>query len=173
MEPITGVVRPLHVAEEMIELRPSSFDSFYRESWNEIYRPLAATIRDLDLAAEAVDEAMLRAYGRWRQVSGMSNPTGWVYRVAYRWAIDRLRRRTVEQRVLPRLIPGTQSHGINEPRLNGALAGLNDGQRAVVVLAYAFDWTEREIADVLGIPPGTVKSRLHRGLAALREEMGV
>jgi len=41
----------------------------------------------------------------------------------------------------------------------------------VIVLACAFDWSERQIADTLGIRPGTVKSRLHRGLQNLREEL--
>jgi RNA polymerase sigma-70 factor (ECF subfamily) len=150
-----------------------TFDSFYRATWEDVYRSLAATIRDPDLAAEAVDEAMMRAYVRWSKISQASNPTGWVYRVAYRWAIDRLRRRATEQRLLPRLFRRSETQAEIEPGLDGALAGLSDGQRAVVVLAYAFEWTEQEIAEVLGLPPGTVKSRLHRGLAALRKEIGV
>lgn len=92
--------------------------------------------------------------------------------MAYRWAIDRLRRRATEQRLLPRMFGREEVAAETEPGLDGALAGLSDGQRAVLVLAYAFDWPEREIAEVLGIPPGTVKSRLHRGLAALRKEIG-
>lgn len=155
-------------------LRPSDFSTFYRRTWVEIYRPLVATIRDPDLAAEAVDEGMERAYSRWRRVSGMSNPEGWIYRVAYRWAIDRLRRRSTERRLLPRLLSGSPGEGMPavEPMLDGALSVLPMEQRAVVVLSCAFDWTEAEIAEALGIRSGTVKSRLHRGLVRLREELG-
>jgi RNA polymerase sigma-70 factor (ECF subfamily) len=172
------VVRPYHVDLDVVEdvetLRPTDFASFYRRSWIEIYKPLVATICDPDLAAEAVDEAMGRAYARWQRVSGIANPEGWIYRVAYRWAIDRLRRRSTERRLLPRLLPGSPSGDQPpvEPRLQGALSALPMEQRAVVVLSCVFDWSEAEIADVLGVRPGTVKSRLHRGLARLREELG-
>jgi pimeloyl-ACP methyl ester carboxylesterase len=53
------------VVEQAEGLRPTDFSTFYRRSWIEIYRPLVATIRDPDLAAEAVDEAMERAWARW------------------------------------------------------------------------------------------------------------
>ncbi|MCZ7532520.1 MAG: RNA polymerase sigma factor [Acidimicrobiia bacterium] len=151
---------------------PNAFDDFYRRSWHEIYRPLAATIGDVQLASEAVDEAMVRAYVKWRSVRKMSNAEGWVYRVAYRWSIDQLRRRTRERKLLPRLLehPDAQSPAV-EPGLSSALDALPIEQRAVVVLACAFDWSHNEIAGALGIRPGTVKSRLHRGLEHLRKEM--
>lgn len=68
------------------------FDSFYRACWNEVYRPLAVTLHDPDLAREAVDEAMIRAYRRWRAVRGYRNQAGWVYRVAFNWAVSHLRK---------------------------------------------------------------------------------
>lgn len=178
MEPGRQVVRPFHVDSDVVEhaetLRPTDFTMFYKRSWIEIYRPLVATIRDPDLAAEAVDEAMERAFVRWSRVSRVSNPEGWIYRVAYRWAIDRLRRRKTERRLMPRLSTGSSSGDAPtvEPSLSGALSVLPIEQRAVVVLACAFDWSEADIAEALGVRPGTVKSRLHRGLVRLREELG-
>ena len=84
MEPSGWVVRPLHVDVDVEpqegNLTPSDFSTFYRVTWVEIYRPLVVTIRDSDLAADALDEAMERAYARWSRVSGMSNPEGWIYR---------------------------------------------------------------------------------------------
>jgi RNA polymerase sigma-70 factor (ECF subfamily) len=154
-------------------LRAFDFDAFYRTSWQAVYRPLAATLGDVDLAAEAVDEAMARALARWGSVHHMGNPEGWVYRVAFRWAIDRLRRRRRERAILPRLQSSQGSEeALVEPGLGSALAVLPLEQRAVVVLACAFDWSEREISEALGVRPGTVKSRLHRGLVRLREELG-
>lgn len=154
------------------ELRPVQFESFYSAFWSEVFKPLAATLGDRDLAREAVDEAMVRAYTRWPRVRTMSNPQGWVYRVAYRWAIDRMRRRKVERRLIPRLVTDTTgSDPMVEPKLSPALASLPVEQRAVVVLACVFEWPQAEIADVLGIRVGTVKSRLHRGLQRLREEL--
>lgn len=178
MEPIGRVIRPCDVdvdlADRVQNLQPSDFALFYRRSWVEVYKPLAATLRDPELAREAVDEAMVRAYARWSEVSGTTNAEGWVYRVAYRWAVDRLRRQRNERRLISRLVvrPGEVVATV-EPNLPGALATLPIEQRAVVVLACAFDWSETEIANALGIRQGTVKSRLHRGLKRLREELGV
>lgn len=155
------------------ELRPLSFSAFYRQYRKAVYRPLAIALRDPDMAAEAVDEAMVRAFERWSVVQRVDNQAGWVYRVAYRWAIDRMRRRDVERRALAILKPTAQEARPDpEPFLHPALARLPIEQRAVVVLAVAFEWSEKEIAEVLGIRPGTVKSRLHRGLASLRKELG-
>ncbi len=179
MEPIGPLGRPLgmdavlgEVAEDTVGV-PVTFEDFYRRSWVEVYRPLAATLGDADLAAEAVDEAMVRAYVRWRRIRTLDNPEGWIYRVAYRWAIDRIRRRWRDHRFKGRLVEAaTTDEPIVEPGLGAALASLPVEQRAVVVLAAAYDWSHRRIADTLGIRPGTVKSRLHRGLERLRREMG-
>lgn len=177
MEPKPLDVRPPYVEtsvdQRLPRVRPSDFESFYRQSWHAVYRPLAATFADADLASEAVDEAMVRAFSRWRTVRRAANPEGWVYRVAYRWGVDRLRRQRIERKVLPRFAATEADHEPRvEPRLNSALEALPVQQRAVVVLACVFDWSQKEIAEALQIRPGTVKSRLHRGLARLREELG-
>lgn len=155
------------------QLRPSAdFEVFYRRSWSGVYRPLAASLGDTDLASEALDEAMVRAYAKWRTVGRMHNPEGWVYRVAYHWSVDQLRRQAREKKLLPKLSESPRVDAtLVEPGLASALDALSIEQRAVVVLACAFDWPEREIADALRIRPGTVKSRLHRALQRLREEM--
>ncbi len=176
MEPGVPVVRPLNVRVDSnhdLETSQATFEVFYRRSWTTIYRPLAATLGDPDLAAEAVDEAMVRAFTKWATVSAMENAEGWVYRVAYRWSVDRLRRRRTEGRLAPKTLDRPVPDGVDiEPHLDRALANLPIGQRAVVILACALDWSEREIAAALGIRQGTVKSRLSRGLARLREELG-
>ena len=102
----------------------------------------------------------------------MDNPDGWVYRVAYRWSIDRLRRQGRERRLLHRLVDAPTGEPVPvEPGLDSALGSLPLEQRAVVVLSCAFDWSETQISEALGVRPGTVKSRLHRGLGRLRQEM--
>lgn len=155
------------------ELRATRFEEFYRAAWDRVYGPLAATLRDADLAAEAVDEAMVRCYVRWSAVAEMENREGWVYRVAYRYGVDRLRRRQTERRILPRLAtPHPHTDRWVEPALGDALDRLSIEQRAVVVMVYAFDWSHDQIAAALGVRPGTVKSRLSRALQRLKEEIG-
>jgi RNA polymerase sigma factor (sigma-70 family) len=60
-----------------------------------------------------------------------------------------------------------------EPRLSAALAQLSPRQREVVVLVDAFEWTHREVADLLGIRLSSVQTHLERGLARLRAALGV
>lgn len=125
---------------------------------------------DHDLAREATDEAMTRAYERWNRISGSENPAGWVYRVGLNWAKRQLRRRsydvtplTVRTRIGEPPIP--------DPSLWEALDRLSTDHRTVVVLRYSEDWSVSQIAGALDIPAGTVKSRLHRALKQLREEL--
>src|SRR5687767_6390688 len=58
------------------------FDDFYGRARPDIARALSLALGDVDLAVEAVDEAMARAYERWPTVSRLERPEGWVYRVA-------------------------------------------------------------------------------------------
>jgi RNA polymerase sigma-70 factor (ECF subfamily) len=58
------------------------FEVFYRCRVDGVYRALAVALDDSDLAREATDEAMLRAYARWARVGALDNPGGWVFRSA-------------------------------------------------------------------------------------------
>jgi RNA polymerase sigma-70 factor (ECF subfamily) len=146
------------------------FDSFYRTNWIEVYRPLAVTLRDADLAREAVDEAMIRAYRRWRAVRLYRNQTGWVYRVALNWAVSQLRKTRREVHG-GNPIEAPHADPLPSPDLYDALHRLDLKHRSVVVLRYLMDWEERDIASALGIPRGTVKSRLNRAMAKLRKDL--
>jgi DNA-directed RNA polymerase specialized sigma24 family protein len=158
------------IDEVGLTAQPADFESFYRTAWNRTYRALAVTLDDPDLAREAVDEAMVRAYRSWRKVRRYENQTGWVYRVALNWAISQLRKRR-------RLVFGRRPVEVglpdrySSPDLYEALHRLDIKHRSVVVLRHLLDWSEAEIAAALRIPQGTVKSRLSRALAKLRKEM--
>ncbi|MGF1664637.1 MAG: RNA polymerase sigma factor [Acidimicrobiia bacterium] len=152
-----------------VRLRATTFEAFYASAWEGVYRPVVIVLGDPGLAAEAVDEAMTRAFERWSSVSRMENPEGWVYRVAVNWARSWLRR-IGRQRTLHGDTPSAE-HPVFEPGLAPALRRLSPEHREVVVLRYLQDWSEAEIATALGLRPGTVKSRLHRAMAQLRQEM--
>ncbi|HKY48496.1 MAG TPA: hypothetical protein VJQ79_10995, partial [Acidimicrobiia bacterium] len=63
----------------VIRLQHSSFEAFYRQNRQHLFRALALTLGDRDLAAEAADEAMARAYQHWRSVQSYDNQAGWAY----------------------------------------------------------------------------------------------
>lgn len=146
----------------------SGFETFYVDRWDVLYRTLAVTLRDADLAREATDEAMVRAFARWNRVSRFNNPSGWVYRVAYNWALDRIRRSELRVDIADRV---GWDDPLPRPDLTKALDSLPIDQRAVVVLRIVHDWSEADVAYALAIPVGTVKSRLSRALEVLRNEV--
>lgn len=158
-------------ADRRERLAHGGFDAFYREHWDRLYRTLALTIRDSDLAREAVDEAMVRALSKWRYLRSGPNPPGWVYRVAHNWAIDQIRRqgREIDGRGLGSDLAWTPT--TPRPDLTEQLNNLSTEQRAVVILRVVNDWSEQQVAEALGIPVGTVKSRLSRALETLRQEV--
>ena len=154
-------------------LAPREFEDFYRSRREQVYRGLALTLRDRDLAADATDEAMARAFQHWRSIRSYDNPEGWTYRVGLNWARSRLRRSKwevrgfrVEDEPGPELVPA-------DPLIAEALADLPLQLRAVIVLRIYFDWSTREVAEALGVPQGTVKSRLSRGLERLESTVQV
>ncbi|GAB2577986.1 hypothetical protein Aab01nite_10570 [Paractinoplanes abujensis] len=145
------------------------FEAFYRAHVDRIYRALAVTLRRDELAQEAVDEAMARAYAKWSTVATLDNPAGWVFRVGLNWATSfwrKLRRETPP-------IDGLD-HPVADATPDGtllALAALPLPQRAVITCRILLDLSTAETAEALGLSEGTVKSRLSRGLAALRTEL--
>ena len=151
-----------------------------------LYRARAVTLGDHHVAREAVDEAMVRACVRWRTVGDYDRPGGWVYRVGLNWARSRWRKLQREEQLDPPADDDGAPDGWPQPgpepgpeaEVDGfggpALAALRDlpvDQRAVIVCRVLLDLDTAATADALGIPTGTAKSRLARGLAALRHQI--
>jgi len=127
-------------------------------------------------AEDAVQDALIRCYGAWGRVSAADDRDAYVYRVLVN-GIARSRRRKWHGEIpfqeLPEPPPTDDdpastvslSHSIR-----ASLDRLGHEQRQVLVLRYFADLTEAQIATVLGIAPGTVKSRASRAIAALSED---
>ncbi len=148
-----------------------TFDEFYAASRPGLMRGLALTLGDPDLAADAADEALTKAYLRWNHVSQLDNPAGWTYRVGLNWARSIVRRRRGPARAIYSSTT-VDLPPMADPQIHAALGGLNVKQRGVVVCRFLLGWTEQETADALGVRLGTVKSRQHRALAELEQRLG-
>lgn len=147
----------------------SSFEAFFTQHHAVLVRALTLALGDVELGRDAASEGFVRALARWNKVSGYDNPTGWIYRVGLNWARSR-RRKTVRE-VSAR--PTEHAFSSPEPDLElaTALRSLSLDHRAVVVGRYYLDWSEAELAAVLDVAPGTVKSRLSRALDRLQASM--
>jgi RNA polymerase sigma factor (sigma-70 family) len=92
------------------------FDAFFLARYDSLIRSLAAAFGDRELAAEAVQEAFVRAFTRWRRVRKLDNPTAWVRRVAINLLRDQHRRRGRRDRAIERLAAMTPTHALDHDR---------------------------------------------------------
>ena len=133
-------------------------------------------LRDPELARDAVQEALLRA---WRELRRLRDPDrfdAWVYRLTVNACLDQARRRRrhpIEVDLAPLFTPVVPDPAIavaDRALVDGILRRLDERGRAIVVLHYFLGLPLTEVAVVLDIPVGTVKSRLHRALGEMRSE---
>ena len=137
-------------------------------------------LRDDRLAEDAVQEAFL---GVWRTAAGFraerAKASTWILTLVHRRAVDLVRRE--ERRRAEPLDDETRDAatsesaedaawlGFERERVQGALRQLPDAQREAIELAYYGGYSQSELAERLGLPLGTIKSRMFAGLARLRE----
>lgn len=145
------------------------FEAWYTALHPRLITSLAAAFGDQDLAAEAADEAIVRAFERWDTVAAMDSPAGWAYTCAFNVARRRLRRRKVEQRLLRRDRHEDVSAPAGEIWL--VVADLPERQRLAVVLRHVGHLREADIAGVMGITRGSVSSTLRAAYASLRGQL--
>ena len=129
---------------------------------------------DLRRAEDAVAEAFARVYPRWRR-GGLDDVDAYLRRAVVNELHSGWRRQRVERRQARRL-GGDDRGGVvhadqsaDHAALVRALFELNQQQRAAIVLRYYDGLRETDVAEILGIPLGTVKSSVARGLDHLRE----
>jgi RNA polymerase sigma factor (sigma-70 family) len=133
---------------------------------------------DAHEAEDATQEAMARAWRARRSLRSIESFDAWVDRIVVNACRERMRhRRSIREVGLPReseFEPEAMDRFgalLARDSVGRALGALTVDQRAVVVLRYWRDLSLEQIAERLGWPLGTVKSRLHYGLAALRERI--
>jgi RNA polymerase sigma-70 factor (ECF subfamily) len=152
----------------------------------ELYRRLGGVayglayriLRDDALAQDAVQEAFLGVWrGAGRFIAERAKPSTWVLTLVHRRAVDLVRRE--ERRRAEPLEPAAESasgaapdqaeHFAQREAVRTALRQLPPEQREAIELAYYGGYTQSELAERLGQPIGTIKSRMFAGLARLRD----
>jgi RNA polymerase sigma-70 factor (sigma-E family) len=143
------------------------FEDFVRARGSALLRYGYVLTGNADDAADLVQEALLKLSDGWRRVRNKDNPESYVRTIMARQHISWWRRRRREH--LTDDVPEgsyTDSHSFGE--LWKELATLPRKQRAVLVLRYYEDLSDQDIAEILGISRGTVRSQAFRALNTLR-----
>ena len=143
-----------------------------REVFNASYRRLVVQLYgvtgDLDEAEDLVQEAFVRAAASGRRFDRVENPEAWLRTTAINQHRSRWRKMRNGQRARARILPPRDPEALESHlEIITALRALPETQRQVIALHYLADLPVETIAEELGIPPGTVKSRLSRGRDAL------
>jgi len=166
------------MSEEQAELLRALHDEHSAALWRFVLRLTG----DRQMAEDVVQEALLRA---WKHPEILAQGEGaarsWLYTVARNLVIDDRRSARYAREIGTDEVPERPSADRTDQVLDAwllsdALSGISHDHRAVIVHAYYGGRSVAEIAELLGIAPGTVKSRMHYGMRALKlalQERGV
>jgi RNA polymerase sigma-70 factor (sigma-E family) len=140
--------------------------SLYEARYDELVRLAYLLTGIAPVAEELVQDAFVATHAAWPRVR---EPLAYVRTAVVNRSRSWGRRVQLERRRSAPPEPGVA--GLEADELWDALAALNDRQRAAIVLRYYDDLPDREIAAILGCRVPTVRTAIHRGLAALRREI--
>jgi RNA polymerase sigma-70 factor, ECF subfamily len=151
------------------EVGLEDFESFFRREHPRLLALAVALVGDREVARELVQESLLRAFSSWPKIVQLERPGGWTRRVLVNLCVDIHRRRGRERRAFER---SASVSAIESPELPSAdfwesVRRLPRLQRSVVVLHYVDDLSVMEVAEVLGVSSGSVKTSLSRARASL------
>jgi len=164
-----------------------AFEELFHLYRDDVFRFSYLVVRDAILAQDVVQEAFLKVFRSIDKFQFRCSFKSWLYRVVVNEAITILRRRKLKEDLDPAPNAGKGHDAPNRIRdwqpeeaaleseerntLRWAIGQLDPIHRTVVVLKYFHDFSDTEIAAVVGCPPGTVKSRLHRARELLRIQL--
>jgi RNA polymerase sigma-70 factor (ECF subfamily) len=165
---VIGIVAP---ARQQID-----FDELVREHRSMVFSVAYHFLHDRDQAEEVAQDVFLSLHKNLGEIESPSHAAHWLRRVAVQRSIDASRKRmrrpvvALENVKEPSVKPTTGDPLLGD-LLRKLVVSLPETQRMVVILRYQEDLDPMEIAEVMGIPVGTVKSHLQRSLALLREKL--
>ena len=149
-----------------------ALEALFKLHWPTAYRSAYYIVHDAAAAEDIAQEAFLAAVRALDRFDARRPFAPWINRIVVNRAIDFARARTLRREVGAELAAPAEAPP-EAPRISdhllAALAALVPEQRAVVVLRYLLEWTPGEIARALGLPRGTVNSRLRRALDRLAD----
>ncbi len=154
-------------------MRDAAYHAYFERHYDSLSRLAYLMVGDASAADDLAADAMTEVWRHWDRVQAADDPAayghGILMNLARNWIRKRSRERLFSLEVLKRA-PESDVPVVLDVRR--ALAKLPHRRRACVVLRYAFDMSEREVAGALGISEGAVKSATSRGAKQLAEMLG-
>ena len=145
----------------------------HRVEYRSLVRLARLLLDDVATSEEVVQDAFVALQLRWRTVREPEKAAAWLRSAVLNGARSQLRKRRVRDRLLPRPAPdaaaadGYAVAADEHRRVVAALQQLPRRQREALVLRFYLELSERETAEAMGVSAGSVKTHVHRGLAAL------
>lgn len=162
-----------------------AFEQVYDLVSDSVYGLVRRVLRDPAQSAEVTQEVLVEVWrGAARFDPGRGSPQAWIMTLAHRRAVDRVRsaQAAAEREWRAAASSGTRPHDevaeqvadrLEQERVRRCLDSLTDVQRDSIRLAYYGGYTYPQVAELLAVPLGTVKTRIRDGLIRLRDCLGV
>ena len=169
------------VTTERPSTAEAAIEELYAAHWRSLVRLSVLLVRDVATAEEVVQDAFVATYRRWDRLRDHRLALAYLRQSVVNGSRSVLRRRGTAARwvareagAVPRAAATDDPAAVSAERaaVLDAMAALPERQREVLALRYYLDLSEAEIAEALGIAPGTVKSHASRGAEALRAALG-
>lgn len=156
-----------------------AFAQLVRKYSPDAYRTAFMVLRDRDEVEDVVQESFLTCYRKIKSFRMESSFKTWMYRIVVSRCYDKLRKLNRENAILNKITLNSNNENgvINglESRLDlrEVILGLKPEHRLVLTLYYGMDFSVQKVADILGVPAGTVKSRLNSARGLIKKSMTV
>ena len=190
MKAAISLIDPNTLADgELVRTAVSGREAAFEELVRRYQRPIASyvyrMVGDYDAALDLTQEVFIKVYNSLSRYRSEFKFSTWIYKIAHNTAIDHLRRHTVRDQIMTADVDGPRSEIAIESRrltpeqesereerrseIESVVQSLPAAYRELIVLRHSHDLSYDEIAEVTGLPLGTVKNRLFRAREAMRD----
>jgi len=190
MNTSASIARLANLADiELVQTAVKGREASFEELVRRYQRPIAAyvyrMVGDYDAALDLTQEVFIKVYNSLSRYRSEFKFSTWIYKIAHNAAIDHLRRHAVREQVLAGGVEGERREITIESRrltpeqeserkerrteIESVVQLLQPSYRELIVLRHSHDLSYDEIAEVTGLPLGTVKNRLFRAREAMRD----